>query len=146
MQKENFRILLVDDDPDEHFLFLSAIKQVNPNIIVTSVYNGVQALDFLLSDNKFKNNEQLMPNVILTDLNMPKLNGFELLNKIKNNQQLKHIPVFVMSTSAEQRTKELSLALGAFNYYSKPSLSSVYNEIIIDMLGVYVKRAKNVSI
>ena len=142
---ENFKILFVDDDPDEHLFIQDAIKKVNPTILVTSVYDGAEAMDFLLAQDKFNGGKQSLPNMIITDLNMPKVTGFEFLKRISNIPELADIPVFVMSTSKDVKTKELCLELGAVKYCIKADGADKYVNVILDMLFEYVKLTNGIT-
>lgn len=125
------KILLVDDDQDDHFFMKIVIREFNPLIEVKSVYNGVEALAFLTGDEK----ESFVPDVILTDLNMPILNGIELLAELKKNKSLKNIPVFIISTSKNEKIEKECLSKGAVKYYLKPISTNDLKSIISEILN-----------
>lgn len=130
------KILLVDDDPDDHFFIESVINDFDSNIQIKSVYNGVQALDFLRSSQSPLENESFYPDFILTDLNMPLLNGYELLIELKKDNQLKHIPVFIISTSKQPQIERDCMEHGALKYYLKPISANDLKSIIDDVLVI----------
>lgn len=130
-----FRILVVDDDRDDQFLIQQAAKIINPDVEIITVENGVKAMDFLLSPQALNEHNRLRLDLIITDINMPLLNGFELIEKIKQNPYLKDIPIFVLSTSFEEKTKTKCLNLGAWKLFAKPENRSQYNQLIKDILA-----------
>lgn len=128
MMRENSpQILLVDDDPDDHFFMKAVIKEFDPSINVISVYNGIQALEYL------KKEDHAHPDLILTDLNMPVLNGLELLKQLKDDNKLKKIPVFIISTSKQPKMETECLESGAMKYYLKPISTNDLKSIIDDV-------------
>ena len=96
-----FTILLVEDNPAEARLTKYCFKEYNANIIVEHVTDGVEAMDYLYRKNKYEN--AIEPNIILLDLNLPRMDGMSVLEKIKNDEDLKGIPVIVFAIS---RNKE----------------------------------------
>ncbi len=133
MNKEAIVVLIVDDDPDEHFFINKALKVVDPEIIGVSVYNGAQAIDFLLNEGSYSDKTIVKPDIIITDLNMPKINGYELMKKIKDFKILSDIPVFVLSTTSDEQSKNTCLDLGAIKCYTKPPHG--YDVIIREMMS-----------
>lgn len=107
-------ILLVDDDRSERALFKEAVLEVNRAITFLSAEDGKKALALLTgtSDN--------LPDVIFMDINMPDMNGWTCLNKIKDNERLKAIPVIIYSTSSHQRDIDIAMKLGALCFCVKP--------------------------
>ena len=122
-------ILLIDDDEDDQEIFRTALENVNLDVSCTSLNNASEALDKLRSN-------QLQPDLIFLDLNMPVMNGQQFLMEIKNDDELNDIPVVILSTSSHRTTIELTKELGAMDFYSKPDkfedligiLKSVLNE------------------
>lgn len=107
-------ILLVEDDQVDAMTVKRALKEIkitNPLIIVE---NGEEALEYLRDTNNDK------PGVILLDLNMPKMNGIEFLTIAKKDDDLKRIPVVVLTTSQEEQDKVDSFNLGVVGYMLKP--------------------------
>ncbi len=112
--KTHFSILLVEDDQVDAMTVTRALKDIKaPNPLVHKT-NGIEALNFLKEKSKQK------PGIILLDLNMPKMNGIEFLQHIKADDELKRIPVIVLTTSNEQRDKVDSFNLGVAGYMVKP--------------------------
>ncbi|MCW3075936.1 MAG: response regulator [Bacteroidetes bacterium] len=133
MRESAPKILLVDDDQDDHFFMKTVINEFNPYMEVRSVYNGVEALDFLLNKGDYINND-FAPDLILTDVNMPILNGLEFLKDLKKNPVLKDLPVFIISTSKNAQLEKEYIKHGAVKYYLKPISTSDLKGIISDVL------------
>ena len=89
-------ILCVDDDVDDLYLLRKAITTINPTYQITEAYDGVDALQ-RLKDLQEKNE---LPSLIVLDINMPKMDGRETFLAIKNDEQLSHIPLVILSTSS----------------------------------------------
>ena len=81
------RLLLIDDDQDDHEFFLEAINEIDSSITCTAFFDGEQALG------KLKENQNELPDLIILDTNMPKLTGKQILAEIKNIPNLKEVPV-----------------------------------------------------
>ena len=108
-------ILLVDDDVEDQFIFCDAIETVDNSVPVHVECCGVDALNYLSSLA-----EDLLPSVVIADLNMPKMNGNELLRNLKRNEHFKSIPVIIYTTSVNVTEKEACLGFGAQDYITKP--------------------------
>lgn len=114
-------ILLVEDDPDDQMLFIEVIKKINNRVKYTVAYDGQDAL------NKLKILKHL-PDIIFLDINMPHMNGFEFLTRLKIEMSLNQIPVIVLSTS--NNIAEKVYQLGAAGFLTKPtSISKLQLEI-----------------
>src|SRR5688500_12821680 len=112
MEKTFKRILLVEDDQDDRFFFCEALSEFHPGIDCTIAMNGAEALDLVGSLPAF--------DVIFLDLNMPKIDGFECLLRLKAHPTHKRVPVVVISTSRREEDMQKSEQLGASLYVSKP--------------------------
>lgn len=109
-------ILLVDDDADDQLFFLDAISAIDKSLHCDVVSNGIEAMDRL---NHVP--PPPYPGVIFLDLNMPKMNGYECLERIKTNDALKAIPVIIFTTTNNPKEAERTRALGAANFLTKTS-------------------------
>jgi CheY-like chemotaxis protein len=121
---KKINITVADDDLDDHQLIRDAVRELQLPCDVNSVYNGLQLMDYLQREQAYINAE--CPDFILLDLNMPLMNGFEALQKIRENEQLRHLPVYVLSTSKSAYDMERALEYGATGYYSK---SIMFNDL-----------------
>lgn len=114
------RILLVEDNEKDIELTLAALGEHNLANEVVVVRDGAEALDFLFKRGEFANRAAGLPVVVLLDLKMPKVDGLEVLNQVKNDPELKRIPVVMMTSSREEQDLVKSYALGANAYVVKP--------------------------
>jgi CheY-like chemotaxis protein len=95
----SMEILLLEDNPADTYLLLSVLQSLSARLHVTAVDSGAQALDLLFQRGRYA--KSLRPDLIVLDLNVPILNGHEVLNVIKSNSVLRSIPVLVWSASAQ---------------------------------------------
>jgi two-component system response regulator len=117
---KKFSIIIADDDIDDQYLVKQAIIETQINYEITSVYNGMQLMDFLLRREAYRNIPDNLPDLILLDINMPILNGFGVLAQIKENPEFSDIPVYILTTSNSEFDKVRSKQLGAVGFYTKP--------------------------
>ncbi|WP_129841904.1 response regulator [Streptomyces sp. RFCAC02] len=109
-----YDILLVEDDPADAMLIEDALRERGPERALMQVDDGVAALDYL------QNPDNPRPDLIVLDLNMPRMNGRELLNVLKQEDRLKMIPVVVLTTSAAPDDVSAAYARHANAYVTKP--------------------------
>lgn len=107
-------ILLADDDWDDTEMFCEALAEIDTEIICLSAENGEEALKLLQKEDK-------LPSVIFLDLNMPIMNGWECLKKIKAEERYAGIPIIMISTSSHKNDMETAENLGAICYFVKPT-------------------------
>ncbi len=114
-------ILLVEDNPDDEVLMLRALKKNNIANEIVVAHDGVEAFEYLFAEGKFSERDvQELPQIILLDLKLPKLDGLEVLKRIRADERTKHIPVVVLTTSTEQRDIVESYQFGANSFVQKP--------------------------
>ena len=114
------RILMVEDDPKDVELSLTALEEYNLANEVVVVGDGEQALDYLYYRGKFQSRSGENPAVMLLDLKLPKVDGLEVLKQIKADEKLKLIPVVVLTSSKEEKDMVTSYKLGVNAYVVKP--------------------------
>jgi DNA-binding response OmpR family regulator len=114
------RILLVEDDPKDVELTLTALEEYNLANEVVVARDGEEALDYLFYRGNFANREGENPAVLLLDLKLPKINGLEVLQQIKSDERLKMVPVVVLTSSHEEKDMVTSYKLGVNAYVVKP--------------------------
>ena len=114
------RILLVEDDPKDVELTLTALDEYNLANEVVVASDGEQALDYLYSRGKFMRRSPENPAVLLLDLKLPKVDGLEILQQIKSDDKLKMIPVVVLTSSREEKDMVASYKMGVNAYVVKP--------------------------
>lgn len=106
-------ILFVEDDAIEVMMFVRVLQKIGSNHRLIEARNGEEALAVL-------NNKEVIPDIILLDLNMPKLNGIEFLKIVKSNDLTKHIPVIIFTTSNNHRDIATCYKIGISGYIIKP--------------------------
>ena len=114
MTPVNTRFLIVDDDTDDANLFCEALHEIAPMMICLKAENGRDVLAMLSQQ---KDPE---PDIIFLDLNMPIMNGWECLHKLKDALSFRGIPIVIYSTSSAKRDVDLAYNLGAILYLTKP--------------------------
>jgi CheY-like chemotaxis protein len=118
---------MAEDDPDDHHIFSEFLHQIDSTIQLSWFQTCESLLDFL------KNGSEL-PDLILLDMNMPKMDGHTCLVALKKELTFFHIPVMILSTTNHQTTVDEALQAGAFKYYQKPYSLDEYRRIIKEML------------
>ena len=114
-------ILLVEDNPDDVELTRLAFEEANVANPVVVATDGAEALDYLFARGKHASRDpKQLPSIVLLDLNLPKLDGREVLQAIRANPTTRELPVIVLTTSAEPFDVEASYALGVNSYIQKP--------------------------
>lgn len=124
-------ILLVEDDLDHVELTLRVLKELKVEHEIVVARDGAQALDFLLGGNM-----SVQPTLILLDLNMPKINGLDVLKRIRSEESTKRIPVVILTASREDKDVIDSYNLGANSYIIKPVDYEQFT-IAVEQLGLY---------
>ena len=114
------RILLVEDDPKDVELTLTGLAEYNLANEVVVARDGEEALEFLFQRGKYADRPNGNPAVMLLDLKLPKVNGFEVLEKVRADENLKMLPVVVLTSSNEERDLVRSYKLGVNAYVTKP--------------------------
>ncbi|MGR8929955.1 MAG: response regulator [Gammaproteobacteria bacterium] len=115
---EPFEILLLEDEPADAHLVRISLKEARVHCRLHHQLDGRDGLDFLQRKPPFQ--EAPRPDLILLDLNMPRMNGHEFLTTVKADQNLRDIPVVVLTTSEVERDVESSFQLGASGFITKP--------------------------
>ncbi|MBW4634736.1 MAG: response regulator [Iphinoe sp. HA4291-MV1] len=113
-------ILLVENDPDTQFLIVTSFKFANLPVSFQVVENGQEAVNYLSGQKPYANRECYpQPVIILTDIRMPNMSGFELLGWVKQHPKLKHLPIVVVSISNSPDDMIQAARLGACSYFVK---------------------------
>lgn len=110
-------ILLVEDNPDDEFLTRHALAERRVANSIVTVTDGKQALDYVFGA---RDDVRVMPDLILLDLKLPKVDGLEVLDALRRDGRTRHLPVVVLTSSREERDIVESYRLGANSYVRKP--------------------------
>ena len=134
---KNKIILLAEDNPDDVKLTLRALKKSNILNDVVVAQDGVEALDYLFGTGKFEGRDtRIMPQMILLDLKMPRVDGLEVLHRMREDERTKVLPVVILTTSSEDKDRIESYRLGANSYIRKPVDFNQFVEAV-QQLGLY---------
>ncbi len=138
MDKANeIEILLVEDNPSDAELTIRALKKNNLSNKITHLKDGAEAVDFIFAEGKYSSRDMgNIPKVILLDLKMPKLNGIEVLRKLKGDERTKRIPVVVLTSSKEDPDIRTCYELGTNSYIVKPVDFNAFVKVVSE-LGLY---------
>lgn len=118
---ENKAILLVEDNPDDQALLLRAMKKNHIANEIVIANDGVEALDYLFARGKFEGRDvNVLPELVLLDLKLPKIGGFEVLQQLRADERTKYVPVVVLTSSVEDADMIRSYDLGANSFVQKP--------------------------
>ncbi|MGH8054613.1 MAG: response regulator [Stenotrophomonas sp.] len=113
-------ILIAEDSPADAEMAMDALREANLANPIVHVEDGVEALDFLLRRGSFANREEGLPAVLLLDIKMPRMDGLEVLQRIRADEELKRLPVVILSSSREESDLACSWDLGVNAYVVKP--------------------------
>ena len=131
------KILLVEDNADDELLTLRALKKHNFANEVDVVRDGAEALDYMFCRGVYNDRDILQtPQLVLLDINLPKLNGIDVLKEIRKDENNKSIPIVMLTTSKEEIDMLESYSNGANSYIQKPVDFKEFIEVI-SQLGIY---------
>ncbi len=128
-------ILVVEDNPDDEALTIRALKKNNITNEVMVARDGVEALDLLFGTGK-QNGRAITPQVILLDLKLPKIDGLEVLKRVRSDSRTKLLPVVILTSSNEERDRLQGYDIGANSYVRKPVDFVQFTEAV-RQLGLY---------
>ena len=129
-------VLLVEDNPYDIELTLRALKK-RPGRRISVVRDGAEALAFLYGTGDYAGRQDLLPpRVVLLDLKLPKIDGLEVLRRIKADERTRHVPVVVLTSSREERDVAACYRLGVNSYIVKPVEFAAFAEVVRDV-GFY---------
>jgi len=130
-------ILLVEDEPDDEALTLRALEKSNILNEIVVARDGVEALDYLFGEGSYSGRDtSVMPELTLLDLKLPKIDGLEVLRRIRADKRTKLLPVVILTASREERDLTRGYNLGANSYIRKP-VDFVQFRKAVQHLGLY---------
>ena len=136
MENNGVEILLVEDNPVDIDLTLDALAQAKLANRVHVVRDGAEALEFVFCTGQYADRVNRNPKLILLDINLPKLNGIEVLKRLRADARTRHIPVAILTTSSEERDVFESYEIGVNSYIVKPVDFEQFTEVV-RALGFY---------
>lgn len=129
-------IFLVEDNADDELLILRSLKRNNVSNGVIIARDGVEALDYLFGTGSQADKQPIKPSVVLLDIKLPKIDGLQVLERIREDERTKLLPVVVLTSSDEERDLLRSYQLGVNSYVRKPVDFAEFSEAITK-LGLY---------
>jgi CheY-like chemotaxis protein len=130
-------ILLVEDNPSDAELTLHALKKQRLANRIEWAHDGAEALDFIFCRGAYAQRDiAIPPRLVLLDLKLPKVNGLQVLQKVKSDDRTKFIPMIVLTSSNEESDLVASYRLGVNSYIQKPVNFSEFQEVV-KQLGLY---------
>ena len=134
---EDKMILLVEDNPDDEALTLRALKKNNIRNQVFVVHDGAEALDFLFCTGAYADrNPHEMPQLTLLDLKLPKVDGLEVLRRLRADERTRLLPIVILTSSNEEQDLIVGYKIGANSYVRKPVDFNQFVEAVRN-LGLY---------
>jgi CheY-like chemotaxis protein len=129
-------ILLVEDSPDDVKLTLRSFEKQHVHNRIVVARDGVEALDYLFATGAHAAEQPLVPSVILLDLKLPRVDGFEVLRRIRADERTRQLPVVILTSSDEEADIAAGYDLGCNSYVRKPVSFGEFTEAV-RQLGVY---------
>jgi CheY-like chemotaxis protein len=137
--EKNALILLVEDNRMDIELTLDAFKEARLKNTIQVAQNGEEALDYLFGRGKYSDRETYpMPNLVLLDLKLPRVDGFEVLRQVKSAPILKRMPVVILTSSKEEGDRALSYDIGANSYLVKPVSFDGFLGVVRQIEGYWI--------
>jgi CheY-like chemotaxis protein len=137
MPPSEVEILLVEDNPDDRELTMRALKRHNLVNRLHAVEDGEEALDFLFAEGRYAVREgQRLPRIVCLDLKLPKVDGLEVLRRLRSDPRTRTLPVVVLTSSREERDVVESYRLGVNSYVVKPVEFEAFARAVSE-LGLY---------
>jgi two-component system, response regulator len=137
MPNREVDVLLVEDNPHDLEMTIRALRKHNLGNRLFSLPDGAEALDFIFARGKYSDRDiNQSPQVVFLDLKLPKVDGIEVLRQVKADDRTKHIPIVIVTSSAEERDRVASYNLGANSYVVKPIVFESFAKTIAEV-GFY---------
>jgi two-component system, response regulator len=136
-ETETAEILLVEDNPNDAELTLNALREHHISKAICVVSDGTEALDFVFGTGKYSGRgADRLPRLVILDLKLPKVDGLEVLRRLKSNERTRSIPVVVLTSSREETDVVRSYALGVNSYVVKPVEFEAFSRVV-GQIGSY---------
>lgn len=132
-------ILLADDDADDCDLFQEAVSLINPMMVLKTIRDGEELLDYLTSHTQ-------LPDLLFLDLNMPKKNGMECIQEIRRNDNLQQLPILIYSTTFNKKNIDETFRYGALGFMRKPNSFNELTETLKNIVTLNEKAKEKLII
>lgn len=119
-REDSVRILIVDDDPGHTRLIEKNLRRSGISNQIIKINNGQSALDYIFREGEYADRESRAPLFMLLDLNMPVMDGYQVLKRMKEDEKAKHVPVVILTTTEDAQEIEKCYKLGCNIYITKP--------------------------
>ena len=129
-------ILIVEDNPDDEMLILRALKKANVANEIFVVRDGADSLDYLFRTGAYADRSSPDPAVVILDIQLPKIDGLEVLRRLREHEPTRRLPVVILTSSDEQQDLIRGYELGANSYVRKPVKFEEFSEAV-GQLGLY---------
>jgi len=126
-------IVIVEDNPADAELLMRVFKKHNVANKITILKDGAEAIDFFFSSDESKKSRGPRPMVVILDLKLPKVNGIEVLRRLKSDEETRKLPVVVLTSSREERDLEDSYSSGVNSYVTKPIKFEEFAKVVSEM-------------
>lgn len=136
---ERYEILLVEDNSSDIEMIMDALSEGGNDNRVLALKNGKEAIDYFFGlQGCLQGSPASLPRLILLDLKLPKINGFQVLKRLKEDERTRQIPVVIFTSSDQKSDKDESYALGVNSYIVKPMDADVYADYISDIVRYWM--------
>jgi two-component system response regulator len=133
-------ILVVEDSPTDEALLLRALNKSGIKDTVVTVKDGEEALEYLFATGRYESRHPAdLPAVVLVDLNLPKLDGLEVLRRMRSDYRTKLLPVAIFTSSIEEQDLINGYSLGANSYVRKPIEFSKFSKVVAQVVSYWVE-------
>lgn len=137
MTEGEIEIVLVEDNPSDAELMIRALKKHNLANRIVLLKDGAEALDFLLAEpGAGRPGGPVTPRVVLLDIKLPKVDGLEVLRRMKSDERTREIPVVIMTSSNQERDIKTAYGLGVNSFVTKPIKFQEFAKVVAE-LGMY---------
>ena len=137
-QNEPFHVLLVEDSPAHAELVKRSFEALRDDIRITHLKDGQLAIDFLFAEGVYEDSDLDIPHIILLDLRLPKVDGLEVLKRIKADPGMNKVPVIVLTTSAAEKDVAMSYSIHANSYLVKPMEFDGFKQLVADVANYWL--------
>ncbi len=140
---DGINVFIVEDNRNDVEMILDTLQELKMNVKAHILRDGAEAVDYFFNPAGEFITEKMHPRLVLLDLKLPKINGLEILRKLKSNERTKDIPTVVFTSSNELRDRIESYALGANSYLVKPLDADMFSDYIKQIVNYWAIMNRN---